>query len=491
MITVYAAEKEIADLINKPENRVVASLSKALQASDSIVEQIKKKFEVAIATNQNQFDLYYLYTILASVGWNQNDDVFDRQEIWAARLTPEDKPFNFEHKPSKIIGHITGSCVVDEDYNTIAEDITFEELPSKFHILTSAVIYRHIASKDKELEQETKELIASIMDGKWYVSMECLFKEFDYALITASGEHKIVKRNQDTAFLTKHLRVYGGTGEYNGNKVGRALRNLTFSGKGLVEKPANPESYIINNPPSHFNGVLASFGEKDMADTTLETKFNEAQAEIADLRKRLVAADEEKFKTEIAGLKADIAKGTAKVTALETEVANVTAAKNEALKAVETAKAEKAEVDAKLIEAAKKLEEVALASLKSSRISTLVDKGVDKAEAEKIVEKYVGATADVFNDVVELHAKLVLAGKTPPAPTPTKEELEAAAAKKAEDEAKAAAETAAAALKAAEASKEPALGVGGEVESALAGLSDVFSGMLAKGNKKNSKKEEK
>ena len=47
-----------------------------------------------IAENQDQLDLYYLQSILVSTGWNKNDDVFDPQELWSARSTPEDKPFN-------------------------------------------------------------------------------------------------------------------------------------------------------------------------------------------------------------------------------------------------------------------------------------------------------------------------------------------------------------------------------------------------------------
>jgi hypothetical protein len=59
------------------------------------------------------------------------------------------------------------------------------------------------------------------------------------------GETKIVKRNEASAFLTKHLRSYGGDGIYEDYKVGRLLRNLSFSGKGLVSKPANPRSVIL------------------------------------------------------------------------------------------------------------------------------------------------------------------------------------------------------------------------------------------------------
>ena len=66
-----------------------------------------------IAENQDQLDLYYLQSILVSTGWNKNDDVFDPQELWSARSTPEDKPFNFMHNEKDIIGHITGNKAVD------------------------------------------------------------------------------------------------------------------------------------------------------------------------------------------------------------------------------------------------------------------------------------------------------------------------------------------------------------------------------------------
>ena len=87
-----------------------------------------------------------------------------------------------------------------------------------------------------------KNIIAEIEEGKWFVSMECLFPAFDYALQTSEGETKIIERNEASAFLTKHLRAYGGEGTYENYRIGRLLRNLAFSGKGLVSKPANPRS---------------------------------------------------------------------------------------------------------------------------------------------------------------------------------------------------------------------------------------------------------
>ena len=90
-------------------------------------------------------------------------------------------------------------------------------------------------------------MIRQIEAGQMYVSMECIFRGFDYAVQDPTGDNHIVARNEDTAFLTRHLRAYGGSGVFQDHKVGRLLRNITFSGKGFVEKPANPESVIFNN----------------------------------------------------------------------------------------------------------------------------------------------------------------------------------------------------------------------------------------------------
>ena len=43
------------------------------------------------------------------------DDVFDGGEVWAARATPIDKKFDYEHIDNDIIGHITSvrACTPD------------------------------------------------------------------------------------------------------------------------------------------------------------------------------------------------------------------------------------------------------------------------------------------------------------------------------------------------------------------------------------------
>ena len=228
----------IGDIIKSQSS--VAYCAQANIATDepkvnSTIEKILAK------SNPDQLDLYYLESILVSTGWNKNDDVFLSEEAWDARNTPEDKQFNFMHDENDIIGHITGSHVIDGEGNKAEGDVP----PDQFDIITQAVLYNSWI--DPENRERMNNIIKEIEDGKWFVSMECLFSDFDYALVDPKGSHKLLERNEASAFLTKHLRSYGGDGEYEGYKIGRALKNIAFSGKGLVSNPANPKSVILNS----------------------------------------------------------------------------------------------------------------------------------------------------------------------------------------------------------------------------------------------------
>lgn len=198
-----------------------------------------------VSASLNDADLYYVQSILVSSSWNKNDDVFDKAEVWKARKTPEDKPTNLEHDEATIIGHITSNWAIDDEGNVLPETTEAQDLPDKFHIVTGSVIYKGFSNQ--ELKERSEKLIAEIEEGNKYVSMECYFSGFDYGLVDKNtNEFKILARDNNTAYLTKYLRAYGGEGEHENYKIGRVLRNITFSGKGFVDKPANPDSIIFS-----------------------------------------------------------------------------------------------------------------------------------------------------------------------------------------------------------------------------------------------------
>lgn len=245
-------------------------------------------------------DLYYVQSILVTSNWNKNDDVFDAREVWAARKTPEDKPTNLEHDEKTIVGHIVSNWAINENGEPLEDSMATEDLPNKFHIITGSVIYR--AFTDPALKSRAEELIQQIQRGSKYVSMECYFKGFDYGLRDAEGNFKVVARNAETAFLTKHLRAYGGSGQHENYSIGRVLRSITFSGKGFVDKPANPESIIFNKedlskimfaseqkkPVLEKTGVLSvnkiSNSQNDGVHMNLENEISQLQQTMASIK---------------------------------------------------------------------------------------------------------------------------------------------------------------------------------------------------------------
>ena len=425
---------------------VDAGLSQAIQAQDSsavfaycpillnqdvaraVREETKvkntKSFEQATALNEGQFDLHYIYTILSTTGWNRNDDVFDRQEMWAARNTAEDKPFNKSHDPNNIIGHITGNAVVNENYELVNDNSDIDSLPDKFHILTSAVVYKHVSSRDEKLTIATEQLLQEIAAGKWFVSMEALFSNFDYALTDADGTQTTVLRNEETAFLSKHLRSYGGDGGYDGTRVGRLMRNLTFSGKGLVENPGNPESIIFKKEDNEiFKGVArsnqninllvtsSSKGESSMSEHNEQVHTLEAQ--VSKLEARLRDMDEEKVRAQISTFEKACADKDAEISELTSKLAEVTQANEDSATHLQSLEETKANSEKQIAELTKKLDAIEAESIRTIRISSLVDKGVDKAQAESLVDIFTGISDEQFESLVETHEKLVEAAGYP------------------------------------------------------------------------------
>lgn len=373
----------IAELVKSSAS--VAFYSEALPYVPNDKEIVLSK---AIAENANQIDLYYIKSILASSGWNKNDDVFDHAELWNARATPEDKQFNYMHDEKDIIGHITTCYVTDGDGNRLPDDINQDgQLPTAFDITIGSVLYT--SWSDKKLKDRMQKIIADVENGKtWHVSMECLFPAFDYALIDVKGEQKIVKREEASAFLTKHLRAYGGKGEYNGYKVGRLLRNISFSGVGLVEKPANPRSVILNKQHSTI-----IFNESKAEEIIMQDDLEVLKAELAEAKQ---ATDKMKEEAE---------KGMKAKCEIETALADVQAQLAEAQEAIAAEKKDKEKM-------AEELNKMKKEKTKSNRKAALAQAGVAEAELDQTVASFESLADSAFDAVVATLS--AIAAKFPP-----------------------------------------------------------------------------
>ena len=163
---IYESEIQdgLSDILSKKSSVACCAVAETYTPEEG--SKLKKILadESAVAQNEDQIDLYYLKSILVSTGWNKNDDVFDPKELWSAKDTPEDKPFNFMHDEKDIIGHITGNTVVDFEGNEVNRDAG--EVPDAFNILTASVIYTEWSDEDQRSRMQ--KIVSEIEDGKWF-----------------------------------------------------------------------------------------------------------------------------------------------------------------------------------------------------------------------------------------------------------------------------------------------------------------------------------
>jgi copper chaperone CopZ len=407
-----------------------SSISYAAQVEPSSIEHCSKIKDIKALAGLEDKDLYYTQSILVTTSWNKNDDIFDKEQVWSAKNTPIHKPTNLEHNESAIVGHITSNWPITDDGILIDESTPVENLPNKYHILTGSVIYTGYT--EPELKERSQKLIAEIENGTKYVSMECFFKAFDYGLINKStGEYKILDRNEDTAFLTKHLRAYGGLGEYQDHKIGRVLKEITFSGKGFVDKPANPESVIFTKNNINFNQQISlSESQKEKNNDFLNVGVFSNQANLKENDMSLekeVAEIKEKIEA-MADCKNAIAEAKSVASDLETqnkELSDALKAKEAELEEIKAALTEKetsiqsmadeiqkikTEFDAtnEVLAAYKDKEaEMMKKEKKMKRMATLLEYGLDSELVNSTVEKFENLDDSSFDGMAEVFAAMM------------------------------------------------------------------------------------
>lgn len=418
-------EQEIIDgLSDKIANNMSVAFQCLVEKDNTEVntEDIKKTIAGFIEDGRN-FDLYHLSAILASVNDNKNDDWFLPEEIMAASKTPIYKQVNYGHNEKDIVGVITGTTLLDTEGHQIADESQMQNIRD---IVAHAVIWSFW--EDESLKDRFFEIINDIENNRLFVSMESLFKNFDYMLVK-DGEMSIITRSKETSFLTKYLRIYGGEGVYSGSRIYRLLRNFTFSGMALVENPANARSIISDNlrpeggdkESCNLEDSDECFKEvarnknvitKSLAETIMdpnEIAINALKAELAQAKAELEtfkAAEAEKTSAEISELKAaneNLQKQVAEMTAL------AQAAKEDMEKAKckseEDAKVMKEECEVKVAEANAKVAALEVEKVTAARLNQLLAANVESAKAEDIMKTWASASDEHFTKVVELYAK--------------------------------------------------------------------------------------
>ena len=360
----------------------------------------------------NDPDLKVIPSVLVSTTWNRNDDIFDKYETWKARHTPTFKPANIDHDEDQIVGTIIGTWAADENYNVIPDNIPLDDLPDYYHLIVASAIYTQW-SKPENRERVNK-LLDAIHAGQKYVSMEAIFSGFDYGIQTPDGTFAVIERNDETSFLTSHLRAYGGKGVYEGHRVGRLLKNITFVGKGFVDIPANPDSVIIlddenvNRVMDAIKTDLSIFGvksnepvkaqldrEKHTMSDELKDLLAQAQKENEELKRELEELKAKRHEDTIADLKAQLEELQKAKSEAETQ-------RDEVLNQIKEVKAELEKAQKEAEEAQAQMDKMKKEQKKKDRKNKLMAAGLKEEEAEKQVELFANLTDEQFDGIVQL-----------------------------------------------------------------------------------------
>lgn len=363
-----------------------------------------------------QKDLAPIQSILVSTGWNENTDIFTKREAWAARHTPNHKQVNIGHT-DKLIGHMISSAVYDFSGGFIPDDSLFEDIPEDFDIYTAAVLYKK--HPNEELRKAVAKLIPKIANGEAFVSMECFFNDFDYGLKNSDGDKRIVARNEDTAWLTKHLRQFGGTGEYNGYTLGRVIKNLAFSGKGIVENPANKRSIIFSDMKQFSNASVVdntnfisaetqTEEEENMSENTVSIEVHEAlKAELAKFKQQR----DDEIQAKLAGHQTTIAELNKTIEGLQSELetakAELESVTTESEQKAEAAKKEFVAKVEELDKANEKLADIEAKAMRVERMGKLISIGESEERAGEIVDEWSSASDDQFAKIVKMHEDII------------------------------------------------------------------------------------
>lgn len=399
-------QSEIDDgLADKLKETSLAYLSEAaiISPDDPKIDTYKP---ILANSESKQIDLMYLEDTLASTGWNNNDDIFLPEETYKAKDTPVNKQFNLMHEQDKILGHITASIAVDLEGNVIENNLPQEKIPKHFDVRSGSVIYTKY--RDETLQNKTDTLVAEIKNNEWCVSMECLFRQFDYGIMTAAGEQRIIERNKDTAYLTKYLRAYGGTGYINGNKIGRVLRNFVFSGKGLVKNPANKRSVILSTVGNTQFEPTETVQKMENVEMTIDQKmFDDLKAELAAAKAEALTYKSKTDESMVNGFKSEIENLKSQNSALASELDSYKKLSTEKDTTIVDLKKSIEEVNTALASSKQELADIQTSIAKSVRIAKLVKAGLEEAKAEEVFNKFATASDEAFNEVVNYQTLIV------------------------------------------------------------------------------------
>lgn len=216
-----------------------------IQVQEEVEKAAMEKASVLAFPDEKQQDLQYIRSVLVSAGTNKNGAHFLPSEMMRAHNTVVHKAIDIEHEEERVIGHIYECAYLFKDgsqFDPLKIMAEYEETAQNLDELDIDIAVAGVIHKMRFPEYSEE-----ISAGEWKVSMECFFKDFDIKVgntIISRDEAKALGYDPD-ALIGGFVKVVAGQKALGKHFVSRVLRDITFSGMGIVKNPANPHSIIM------------------------------------------------------------------------------------------------------------------------------------------------------------------------------------------------------------------------------------------------------
>lgn len=216
-----------------------------IEVEQEVEKAAMEKASFLAFPEEKQQDLQYIRSVLVSAGTNKNGAHFLSSEMMKAHNTVVHKAIDIEHDEERVIGHIYDCAYLYKDgtqFNPLGVMAEYQETSQDLDDLDIDIAVAGVIHK-----MRFPDYAQEIASGEWKVSMECFFKDFDIkignTIITRDEAKALGYDAQD--LIGGFVKVVAGHRALGKHFVARVLRNITFSGMGIVKNPANPHSIIM------------------------------------------------------------------------------------------------------------------------------------------------------------------------------------------------------------------------------------------------------
>ena len=246
----------------------------ALEADIKLVDETEELMKAAASVvefpENKTPDLLFFSGIFITSGANLNKAYFLPTELVKAAPSIDHKALDIEHAEDDIVGHIYSSKFI----NKAGVELNLKDLASmntnQLNAMDVEVVIAGILYKSR-----FPEIAKEVVGGKWKLSMETYFQSYDIKIGNVIMSRKEAEAlgiaAEDT--LGKMAKVLEKGKEIAEGQVLRVLRDLLFSGCGLVKNPANPRSIILETAKKAENGdVIEIVVDLDTLDNSQTAK---------------------------------------------------------------------------------------------------------------------------------------------------------------------------------------------------------------------------